>query len=139
MQKKNYNRSKPEILRLLSDIIVFRFAYLLIMICLNLLILYKIVYIYEFSYNFDTVLYQFLETETSDRCLICIVQRLRFSGFILYPLSFFLSCPIKGTLLVISFVPLASLSDQMVENFYRLLLKWSFLTISLLFLKQIAL
>ena len=37
-------------------------------------------------YNFDTVLYQFLETGTSDRCLICIVQNLRFSGFSLYPL-----------------------------------------------------
>ena len=35
-------------------------------------------YIYEFSHNFDTVLYQFLETGTSDRCFICIVQRLRF-------------------------------------------------------------
>ena len=31
---------------------------------------------YEFSYNFDSVLYQFLETGTSDRCLICIVQPL---------------------------------------------------------------
>ena len=42
-------------------------------------------HIYTFWYNFDTVLYQFLETGTSDRCLICIVQNLRFSGFILYP------------------------------------------------------
>ena len=32
-----------------------------------------------------------LETGTSDRSLICIIQRLRFSGFSLYPLSFFLS------------------------------------------------
>ena len=45
------------------------------------LILKKIAYIYDFSYNFETVLYQFL---------MCIVQCLRFSGFILYPLSFFL-------------------------------------------------
>ena len=39
--------------------------------------------------------YQFLETGTSDRCLICDVQRLRFLGFILYPLSFFLYSPFK--------------------------------------------
>ena len=32
---------------------------------------------------------------TSDRSLICIIQRLRFSGFILYPLSFFLYSPFK--------------------------------------------
>ena len=32
----------------------------------------------RFWYNFDTVLYQFLETRASDRC-----QRLRFSGLIL--------------------------------------------------------
>ena len=49
----------------------------------------NLIYI-RFWYNFDTVLYQFLETGTSDRCLICIVQRLRFSGFKLYPLSLFL-------------------------------------------------
>ena len=52
--------------------------------------------IYTIWYNFDTVLYQFLETGTSDRCLICIVQNLRFSGFILYPLSFFLYSPFKN-------------------------------------------
>ena len=51
--------------------------------------------IYTFEYNFDTVLYWFLETGTSDRSLICIVQRLRFSGFSLYPLSFFLYSPSK--------------------------------------------
>ena len=54
-------------------------------------------YIYEFSYNFDTVLYQFLETGTSDRCFI--VQRLRFSDFSLYHLSFFLYNPFKDFLL----------------------------------------
>ena len=42
---------------------------------------------------FDTVLYQFLETGTSDRRLIGIFQNLRFSGFSLYPLSFFLYSP----------------------------------------------
>ena len=48
-----------------------------------------------FPYNVDTVLCQFLETGTSDRCLICIVQLLRFSGFSLYSLSFFLYSPFK--------------------------------------------
>ena len=48
-----------------------------------------------FWYNFDTVLCQFLETGTSDRCLIGIVQLLRFSGFSLYPLSFFFIVPLK--------------------------------------------
>ena len=43
----------------------------------------------EFLYKFDTVLHQFLETGTSDRCLIGIVQLLRFSGFSLYPLLIF--------------------------------------------------
>jgi len=53
MQSKNlkiYNyRSKPEILRLLWDIVVFRLvAYLLNMICLILQLLYKIAYILIF-------------------------------------------------------------------------------------------
>ena len=86
----NYYRSKPEIFR------VFRLvSYLLNMICLNLQILYKIAYIW-ISYKFDIVLYQFLETGTSDRWLRCIVQLLmRFSGFILYPLSYFLYSPLR--------------------------------------------
>ena len=84
-----------EFFRLLWDIVVFRLVtYLLNMVCLILRILYKIWYIYVL-YNFDTVLYQFLETGTSDRCLICIVQNLRFSGFSLYPLAFFLYSPFK--------------------------------------------
>ena len=65
---KNYNRSKPEILRLLWDIIVFR-----------LVTNYTKLYTYEFSCNFDTVLYKFLETGTSDRCPLGIVQNLRTS------------------------------------------------------------
>ena len=77
--------SKPEILRLLCNIIVSRLvAYLLNMICLILQLLYKILCIYEFSYKFDTVFYQFLETGTSDRCRISNIQRLIFSGVILY-------------------------------------------------------
>ena len=50
-------------------------------------------YIYTFWYDVDTVLYQFLETGTSDRCLICLNQLLSFSGFSLYPLWFFLYSP----------------------------------------------
>ena len=49
------------------------------------------------------VLYQFLETGTSDRCLICIVQNLRFSGFSLYPLSLFLYSPFKSKYLKAEF------------------------------------
>ena len=46
----------------------------------------RISYMFTFWYNFDTVLCQFLETGASDRCLIGIVQLLKFSGFSLYPL-----------------------------------------------------
>ena len=38
---------------------------------------------------------QFLETGTSDRCIIGIVQLLRFLGFSLYPFLFFLNSPFK--------------------------------------------
>jgi len=54
-----------------------------------------ITYKYEFWYNFDTVLYQFLETGSSDWTNIDQDQRLKFLGFILYPLSFKLSSPCK--------------------------------------------
>ena len=47
-----------------------------------------------FLYNFDTVLYQFLEAETSERNLISLNQLLRFSVQPL-PLSFFLYSPFK--------------------------------------------
>ena len=50
----------------------------------------RVSYIYTFWYNFDTFLCQFLETGTSDRCLTCLNQLLRFSGFSLYPIPFFL-------------------------------------------------
>ena len=50
--------------------------------------------IHTFLYSFDTVLYQLLKTGTSDRTLIC----LRFSGFSLYPLSYFLYSPFKFSL-----------------------------------------
>ena len=74
-------------------IIVFRLvAYLLNMICL-ILELFSKLHTYEFLYKFDTVLYQFPETGTSDRCLIGIVQRLM--SFILHTLSFFLYSPFK--------------------------------------------
>ena len=48
-----------------------------------------------------TLLCQFLETGTSDKCPICIVQLLRFSGFILYPISFFIYSPFNETVNVI--------------------------------------
>ena len=59
----------------------------------------QISYIYKYWYNLDTVLCLFLETGTSDKCLIGILRLLRFSGFILYPLSFFLYSPFKKNLL----------------------------------------
>ena len=48
-----------------------------------------------FWYNFDTVLYQFLETGISDRTLIGLDQLLKFLVFSLYPLPFFLLSPFK--------------------------------------------
>ena len=35
-------------------------------------------------------------SHNTDGNLICIVQRLRFSGFIIYPISFFLYSPFTG-------------------------------------------
>ena len=71
---------------------------LLNMICL-MLNFYTKSDICPFWYNFDKVLCQFLETGTSDRYLIGIIQHLRFSGFILYPIfSFFLYSPINQLL-----------------------------------------
>ena len=64
-------------------------------------------YILHIHVFFYTVLRQFLETGTSDRCLIGIVQLLRFSGFSLYPLSFFLYSPFKqiyGLIFIWSFI-----------------------------------
>jgi len=58
----------------------------------------RIFYIYTSWYNFYTVLYQFLETETSDRWLFGIVQ---LSGFSLYPLSFFLYSPFNTWMAII--------------------------------------
>ena len=81
-------------------------------------------------YNFDTVLYQFFETGTSDRCLICKVQRLRFSGFILYPLSFFLYSTFK--LADISF-----LDDQLCCNATEIKkFRNPFITLDSLFIKK---
>ena len=47
----------------------------------------------SFWYNFETVLYQFLETGTLDRTLTGLDQLLKCSSFNLYPLSFFLYSP----------------------------------------------
>ena len=51
--------------------------------------------LYAFWYNFDTVLCQYLETGTSDRCFIGLDQLLRFSGFSLCTLLFFLHSPFE--------------------------------------------
>ena len=56
---------------------------------------YTKLYIYEFLHKFDKVLYQFFETGTSDRTLICINQLLRFSGFSLYLFQFFCKVPLN--------------------------------------------
>ncbi len=52
-------------------------------------------YIYELSYNSNTVLYQFLETGTSDKTFMGRDQELKWLAFSLYPLSFFLYSPFK--------------------------------------------
>ena len=94
---KKINSSKPEILRLLWNIVVFRLvAYLLNMICLLFkpTISIQIVNIWIF-YKFDTVLYQFLETRTSDIIFLGRNQELMWLAFSLYPLSFFLYSPFK--------------------------------------------
>ena len=53
-------------------------------------------YIYELSYNFNTVLYQLLETGTSDKTFMGHDQELKWLAFsLLYPLSFFLYSPFK--------------------------------------------
>ena len=66
-----------------------------IVMCLCLYHVTSIVHCYwrEFWYNFDTVLCQFLKTGKPVRCLMDIVQLLKFSGICPYPLSFFLSSP----------------------------------------------
>ena len=43
------------------------------------------IYIYEFSNKFDTVLYQFLETGTSDITFMGLDQELKWLAFSLYP------------------------------------------------------
>ena len=78
----------PEILRFLWDIVVFRLvSYLLNTICL-ILQFYTKLHIYEFSYIFDTVLYQFLETVTSDRCFYMYLLTPEIVGF--HPLPLFI-------------------------------------------------
>ena len=69
-QKKYYNRSKSEILRLLWNIVFCVFVEYSLFNTTNL--------IYTIRYIFDKVLSQLLETGTLDRFLIYIVQRLRF-------------------------------------------------------------
>ena len=52
-----------------------------------------------FWYNFDKVLYHFLETGTSDKTLICLNQLLKFSGSSLYTqLHFSFTVPLNSFL-----------------------------------------
>ena len=52
--------------------------------------------IYTFWYNFDTVLYQFLETDTSDRTLMGRDKLLSCLGFSLYPRHFSFTVPFSS-------------------------------------------
>jgi len=73
---------------------------LLNMIWLILQFLYKILaklYVHEFSYKIDIVLYQLLETGTADRRFMGRDQELKWLAFILIPLLFFLYSPFKGS------------------------------------------
>jgi len=71
---KNCDRSKPEILRLLWDIVIFRLvAYLLYIICLILQLLYKIGYMWIFVKTWHSFIsISRLETGTSDRYLLYV-------------------------------------------------------------------
>ena len=60
-----------------------------------------VLHIYEFLYKFDTVLYQFLETGTSDITFMGRDQELKLIAFSLYHLSFFLYTPFKSYYLTI--------------------------------------
>ena len=53
-------------------------------------------YIYEFSYNFNTVLYQFLKIGTSDITFMGHDRELKWLAFSLYRLSFFLYSPFNS-------------------------------------------
>ena len=53
-------------------------------------------HIYEFSYIFDTVLYQFLETGTSDRTHIGLDQQQNIWGFRLNSFSFYINSSFQG-------------------------------------------
>ena len=82
----NDNMSKLKFLRHLWEIVVFRVVgYLLNMINTPNLIQN----LTDIHFGIILTQYQFLETETSDRTLICLNQPLRFSGFSLCPISFF--------------------------------------------------
>ena len=85
----NYRRRVPKVLRLLWVMVIFRFVvHLLNVICFKLWSLY-------IWYNVDTVLYQFLETGTSDNTQIGQDQLPKWWGFNLHHLSFYLNSPFK--------------------------------------------
>ena len=73
----------------LWDIFVLRFvAYLLNMICLNLLFLYKIVYKWVFVKICPIVVHKFLETVTSHIAFMGRDEELKRWAFSLYPFHF---------------------------------------------------
>ena len=84
----NYRRRVPKVLRLLWVMVIFRFVvHLLNVICFKLWSLY-------IWYNVDTVLYQFLETGTSDNTQIGHDQLPKCLGFNLHHHSFYLNSPV---------------------------------------------
>ena len=95
---KKYKRGKPEMLRLLWDII-YKIGFVFVKYDLfntTTTFIHNFTYICEFSYKFDTDLYHFFETGTSDRSLKCIIECLKFSCSFLYPFSFSVYSPFNN-------------------------------------------
>ena len=63
--------------------------------CVNATIFFTKFYLYKYSYKFDTVLYQFLETGNSDGTLKGLNQLLKYMGFSLIPPLIFLYRPLN--------------------------------------------
>ena len=74
-------------------------------------------YAYKFSYYFNTALYRFLETETSDKIFMGRDQELKWLAFSLYPLSFFLYSPFKENNFLLSWGKSLVLNEQLASIF----------------------
>ena len=72
-------------------------------------------YINKFLFKYDTVLYKFLKTKTSDRTFMGRDQELKCLGFSLYPLSFFFYSPFKSEW---------DIQDFSLKLYYAFSLKW---------------